>query len=617
MAHNPSEEDVGTGSGNLRLDAQGNLGIQGEVFTGGKEEVNSGGGPVYYAPGGTVNVNPPASTSPAPARRGFVPPARADTYIPRGEIESLVRGRLAGQGVAAVVGVHAPGGVGKSELAKSVCRDLYTEFDDVFWLDVGEKTPSQLIADLAVRCGVALDPNWNHDQHIQAVHGFLGQRRYLVVLDDVRAANAATLAALLPPCAVLVTGRVQNLAGVPASATFALDRMSPDQARQLLESILTPEAVRAEESATADLAERCRYNPLALDIAARRVKMAVGLEAPIRAFEHKLKQRLAELKVGGDPRMDLEAVLDLSYADLEPDDQRRLRQLAVFAPSGFGPGAARAVWGDAPETASAAVVRLHNLSLLAIVPGATERYRLHDLLDEYAGARLGKAEAYTQAQTAHAGYLLQAFSADTVADLSTAPELGLELDNLRAATEHAANSHDGTLLARLATIPANWYRNIFRNWDEWEAWLKASRRIGIDDQGLEANALTALGDVQQFRKELDAAVASYTQALGLYRAVGARLGEANVIAAQSRLALLQGDRSGADGLLQQAVELRRIVRSRYDEAIDLQNFAATLLRLGEKTDARQFAEQAKVIFDQIGEPAFIGGIETLLAACEA
>ena len=39
------------------------------------------------------------------------------------------------------------------------------------------------------------------------------------------------------------------------------------------------------------------------------------------------------------------------------------------------------------------------------------------------------------------------------------------------------------------------------------------------------------GDVQNFRKELDKALGSYEQALGLFREVGDRLGEANVLQA--------------------------------------------------------------------------------------
>ncbi|MFN8504171.1 hypothetical protein [Kouleothrix sp.] len=40
--------------------------------------------------------------------------------------------------------------------------------------------------------------------------------------------------------------------------------------------------------------------------------------------------------------------------------------------------------------------------------------------------------------------------------------------------------------------------------------------------------LQAIGDVQQFRDDRDAALTSYTQALALYREIGDRLGEADI-----------------------------------------------------------------------------------------
>jgi tetratricopeptide (TPR) repeat protein len=43
----------------------------------------------------------------------------------------------------------------------------------------------------------------------------------------------------------------------------------------------------------------------------------------------------------------------------------------------------------------------------------------------------------------------------------------------------------------------------------------------------QANVLKAIGDVQQFRKELDAALDSYVQALERINDIGDRLGQAN------------------------------------------------------------------------------------------
>ena len=73
--------------------------------------------------------------------------------------------------------------------------------------------------------------------------------------------------------------------------------------------------------------------------------------------------------------------------------------------------------------------------------------------------------------------------------------------------------------------------NVLRNSYEPRhmAWLErillVAQRLG--EQAGEANTRKAIGDVQQFRKDTDAALASYAAALTLFQAVGSRLGEAN------------------------------------------------------------------------------------------
>jgi hypothetical protein len=72
-----------------------------------------------------------------------------------------------------------------------------------------------------------------------------------------------------PPCAGLVTSCIHNLShAIPAGATLTLDRMTPEQARQLLAAALTEAALAAEPETVNRLLERCQHNPLALEIAA-------------------------------------------------------------------------------------------------------------------------------------------------------------------------------------------------------------------------------------------------------------------------------------------------------------------------------------------------------------
>ena len=127
--------------------------------------------------------------------------------------------------------------------------------------------------------------------------------------------------------------------------------------------------------------------------------------------------------------------------------------------------------------------------------------------------------------------------------------------------------------------------------------LKLFRAVG--DRLGEANVLKAISDVQQFRKENDAALKSYEQAQTLYRAVGAKLGEANVLASQGRLYLLD-EPQHAEEMLDRAIALYRAIGSRYSEPAQIGNFGWTLLRLGQPERARPYLVRAAELFEQMG-----------------
>ncbi len=152
--------------------------------------------------------------------------------------------------------------------------------------------------------------------------------------------------------------------------------MTPEQARRLLEAILGPEVVAAEAEAAANLAARCAFNPLALEIAVRRIRQLQEFSRPIARYFELVRERFPELKMEGAARWDMERVFDLSYFDLNEADRARFRALAIFHPSGFAPEAAAHVWGLELFEALQTLSRFINLSLIQAVRGDLERYRL-------------------------------------------------------------------------------------------------------------------------------------------------------------------------------------------------------------------------------------------------
>ena len=108
----------------------------------------------------------------------------------------------------------------------------------------------------------------------------------------------------------------------------------------------------------------------------------------------------------------------------------------------------------------------------------------------------------------------------------------------------------------------------------------------------EANTRKAIGDVQQFKKENDAALASYAQALDLFRAVGDRLGEANTRKAIGDLLLAQGDSEKALQTLDQALNLYRLVGDRVGQANIYWGLGMHLAESGRLQEAEPLLGQA-------------------------
>ncbi len=500
---------------------------------------------------------------------GFIPPANTATYVHRGQIETEVRDFLKkGNGAGAIVGLHAPGGLGKTDLAKHAAEELQGQFEGVLWVDVGEKTPEQVVADLLVKCGIQLPPGISYEQQKTELQHRLQGCRFLLIFDDVRQKALDGLHDFLPakPCAALLTSRIQQVRGV--NKTFELDHMTPEQAIELMEAVLGKDVVAAEKEAAEKLAARCAFNPLALEIAARRIRQLQGIRKPIARYFELAQARFSELAMHGDARWDMEKVFDISYLDLSETDRARFRALAAFHPTGFAPEATTHVWDVESPEARAVLSRFINLSLVKTVPGAQERYRLHDLLDEYAGQKLHADRAEElEKRNALAEWIAALFSGYFTADRSTVPQVAMERANLLYACEWARGRKDGELLARLTTQARNWFYNLFReDWVYWFAWLEACLQLGVEDKQLKANVLTAIGDVQQFRDDRDAALNSYNAALELFRAVGAKLGEANVLKAIGDVQQFRDDRDAALNSYNAALELFRAVGAKLGEA---------------------------------------------------
>jgi hypothetical protein len=191
----------------------------------------------------------------------------------------------------------------------------------------------------------------------------------------------------------------------------------------------------------------------------------------------------------------------------------------------------------------------------------------------FAGDRLAAARGEAQnAHLAHAGHY-----AGVVAGWDAAIRQGSmsyaaphEWENVAHAVEWLASRMasavtDKAVVQALLAFTRNWRNVLFNHHDprrrRWLATSVAAARRAGDPWDL-ANVLKAQGDVLYFLKQTTEALGKYEEALGLYRSVGARLGEASVLKAQGGLALSMGEDERGMALLNRARQLYTVVGDR-------------------------------------------------------
>jgi tetratricopeptide (TPR) repeat protein len=380
---------------------------------------------------------------------------------------------------------------------------------------------------------------------------FLVDRRCLLVVDDLW--RVAQVRDLIDACdastGLLLTMRSPQLADDLQLADYYVPVLDPESARTLLGSAgryggFAGEAVAVDPDGAAQLAAALGHLPLALQVAARYLQSrgrAEGVAGAIKALHVNLDALLLDLRAADsrpgitDPQPALDAVLALSYDHLLDDAGRRaLRRLAVFGgqPLTFSSDAMDAVW-EADEVQGVAL-RM-NLVDAGLLERSGDRYSLHQIVTRFAARRLAADPVEEQtALLAHAAFYAQVVSGwdETLKTGRMTYASPLEWENVAAAIERLVAAGDDELARALLPITHHWRNVLFNNHDPRRSrWLEAAAvlaaRLGAPWEL--ANVLRAQGDVLYFLKQTSEALGKYEEALGLFRAVGDRLGEANVL----------------------------------------------------------------------------------------
>lgn len=219
-------------------------------------------------------------------------------------------------------------------------------------------------------------------------------RRLLILLDNAR--DAEQVRPLLPGgdgCLVLVTSR-SRLTGLVASEgaqPLALDLLSEDGARQLLDLRLGTARTHAEPEALTELITLCARLPLALSIAAALAVIRPTLT--ITALVAELRDARGRLNAldTRDAASSVRAVFSWSLADVSPAAGALFRLVGVHAGPDISAPAAASLAGVPLAEVERALQELLCVRLIEEqIPG---RFTFHDLLRAYAAEQAAQHDS--------------------------------------------------------------------------------------------------------------------------------------------------------------------------------------------------------------------------------
>jgi len=381
---------------------------------------------------------------------------------------------------ARFVSIVGSAGLGKTTAAIELAHRLGDRFGgNIFFVDLGLVGSAEAV--LPAIAG-AVGFSFSSGDLLRGLVSFLERRQALLILDcceHVLNAVSEITAKLYrenPSVYMLATSREplralgENVYNLPPLMLPEMKQQEITAAQAMLSPTVQLFMTRARESgyggqlededalALVNICHRLEGNPLAIELAASRVKM-YGFSALLEVLDNRLFLSWPGLR--HDPRhATLGAALDWSFALLSELEQRILTRLSIFVGS-FTLEAAVAVCRDLADdqwAVARVIEELVDKSLLSTQRGSRAlRYRLLDITRIYAEVKLLESGERDHVALCHAQYflgVLQVRHAEIEQNAWEVLEAGL-LSNIRTALEWCfstgGNSELGIELAALAS----------------------------------------------------------------------------------------------------------------------------------------------------------------------
>jgi predicted ATPase/DNA-binding SARP family transcriptional activator len=390
------------------------------------------------------------------------------------------------------------GGVGKTRLAQEVAVALAPEVPDgVWWVDLATASDAgDVLAEL--QRSLQLEPSGvpGIDPALDAIAAAIDDGEVVFVLDNCEQ--------LLDSVGEIIEGLLGRNGGIRVLAT---SRAALDLRGEVILSILPLEETAAltlfteriegldpggahDEAAIGEICARLDHLPLALELAAARVRH-LSLEEILARLTDRFEVLRARPGGPASRQSDLRAVADWSYDLLDDDERRVFERLSVFA-GGATLAAARAVCAVGSITAEdveGLLGRLVDKSLAySDRSGPVTRFRMLQTLHDYAGDRLVERGEADAARRAHAEWV-QALAAAVRFGAATTgasiAEVQAEDVAIRDAVSWALDADPALALEVCTDLGPFWFgtMRVSTGWELLEAALAAGDDVDPERRG--------------------------------------------------------------------------------------------------------------------------------------
>ena len=536
-------------------------------------------------------------------------PVQLSSFIGREKEQKEILSLLEENRLVTLAGV---GGIGKTRLSLQVAQDLLEDYPNGVWFVALESLANPALVPTTVAS--VFDIREAPDRSvIDILINKLREKTTLLILDncehllDACVQLIKTLLINCPNLKILATSReVLNLAG---EATYYLPCLSTPEDSRSLETLSGYESIRlfAERASLAlssfrltkenaqpilDICRRVDGIPLSIELAAAHINVLATKEI-LKQLNESFSLLTTDSRMALPRHQTMHASLDWSWGLLSAAEQTFLRELSVFA-GGWTLEAAQAV---CEENALNSIRALLMKSLIIVDRKAYDqtRYRLHEIVRQYAREKLVQAGEEENIRSRHLEYFRQLSEQAEIAlkgptQVEWMLRLNDERDNIRAALEWADKTDLEAGLDLAGRLDVFWELFDVREGAHWlEVFIqRPDSRAYLHAR---AKALCTLGRLMNWLQRFAEARLVAQESLALYRICGDKYGELDGLLALAFIV----DPSEAGQFTQQALTLSQLINDRWRTAY------AFFLSAWGQPGRRSYLEKALTLFQEVGD----------------